>query len=66
MPDYKNLYAYLVGEIDKALTHMDNNDLLEWDHIKRILQNALWEAEERVTGGGGGSAIIPPYTPKRS
>ncbi len=51
MPDYKNLYAYLVGEIDKALTHMDNNDLLEWDHVKRILQNALWEAEERVTGG---------------
>ena len=51
MPDYQNLYAYLVGEIDKALTHMDNNDLLEWDHVKRILQNALWEAEERVTGG---------------
>ena len=51
MPDYKNLYAYLVGEIDKALTHMDKDDLLEWDHVKRILQNALWEAEERVTGG---------------
>ena len=51
MHDYKNMYAYLVGEIDKALTHMDNNDLLERDHVKRILQNALWEAEERVTGG---------------
>ncbi|MDE6933660.1 MAG: hypothetical protein K2P10_05215 [Oscillospiraceae bacterium] len=51
MPDYKNLYAYLVGEVDKALTHMDKDDLLEWDQVKHILQNALWEAEERVTGG---------------
>ena len=46
MPDYKNLYAYLVGEVDKALTHMDKDDLLEWDQVKHILQNALWEAEE--------------------
>lgn len=51
MPDYKKLYAYLVGEIDKALTLMDDNNLLEWDHIKQILQTALWEAEDRASGG---------------
>lgn len=49
MPDYKKLYAYLVGEIDKALTLMDDNNLLEWDHIKQILQTTLWEAEDRAS-----------------
>lgn len=56
MPDYKKLYAYLVGEIDEALTLMDDNDLLEWDHIKQILQTALWEAEDRVSDGEGEAA----------
>ena len=41
MPDYKNLYAYLVGEVDKALTHMDKDDLLEWDQVKHILQKNI-------------------------
>lgn len=53
MPDYKKLYAYLVGEIDEALMLMDDNDLLEWEHIKQILQTALWEAEDRASGGEG-------------
>lgn len=56
MPDYKNLYSYLVGEIDKALTHMDGNDLLEWDHIRQVLQTALWEAEDRASGVEGEEA----------
>lgn len=56
MPDYKKLYAYLVGEIDEALTLMDDNDLLEWDHIKQILQTALWEVEDRASGGEGEAA----------
>lgn len=56
MPDYKNLYSYLVGEIDKALTHMDSNDLLEWDHIRQVLQTALWEAEDRASGVEGEEA----------
>ena len=30
MIDYKKIYAYLVGEVDKALTLMDNDDLLQY------------------------------------
>ena len=48
MPDYKKLYAYLVGEIDEALTILDTGDLLQIDRVKEILQAALLEAEERV------------------
>lgn len=51
MPDYKKLYAYLAGEIDEALTLMDDNDLLQWDRVKQTLQTALWEAEDRVSNG---------------
>lgn len=53
MPDYKKLYAYLVGEIDEALTLMDDHNLLEWDHIRQVLQTALWEAEDRASGVEG-------------
>lgn len=48
MPDYKKLYAYLVGEIDDALTLMEGDDLLQWDKVKNILQTALLEAEDRA------------------
>jgi len=48
MPDYKKVYAYPVGEIDKALTLMDTENLLLFGEIKDILQNALLEAEDRV------------------
>lgn len=41
MDNYKKLYAYLAGEIDEALKLMDDNDLLQWDRVKQILQNAL-------------------------
>ena len=53
MADYKKLYAYLVGEIDAALTLMDNDDLLNWDRVKQTLQTALWEAEDRASNGKG-------------
>ena len=46
MVDYKKLYSYLVCEIDKALTLMDNNDLLQYQQVKIILQNALLTAED--------------------
>ena len=48
MPDYKKLYAYLMGEIDKALTLMDTGDLLVYDEVRKILNTAVLEAEERV------------------
>lgn len=46
MSIYKKLYAYLVGEVDKALTLMDGNDFLQYQNIEGILQNALLTAEE--------------------
>lgn len=48
MPDYKKLYAYLMGEIDKALTLMDTGDLLVYDKVRQILNTAVLEAEERI------------------
>lgn len=48
MPDYKKLYAYLVGEIDKALTLMDTENPFQWENVRAMLQNALLEAEERI------------------
>ena len=48
MPDYKKLYAYLVGEIDNALTLMDTDNLLVFNQVKEKLQAALLEAEDRV------------------
>lgn len=48
MPNYKKLYAYLMGEIDKALTLMDTGDLLVYDKVRQILNTAVLEAEERV------------------
>ena len=46
MVDYKKLYAYLLGELDAALTLMDNDDLLQYQKVKEILQNALLTAED--------------------
>ena len=45
MVEYKKLYAYLLGELDAALTLMDNDDLLQYQKVKEILQNALLTAE---------------------
>ena len=46
MVDYKKLYAYLFGELDKALTLMEYDDLLQYQKVKEILQNALMTAED--------------------
>ena len=46
MVDYKKLYAYLFGELDKALTLMEYDDLLQYQKVKEILQNALVTAED--------------------
>ncbi len=46
MVEYKKLYSYLLVEVDKALTLMDGNDLLQYQNVKKILQNALLTAEE--------------------
>lgn len=51
MTDYKKLYAYLVGEIDEALTMMDTGDLLLYGQVRDKLQAALLEAEDRVISG---------------
>ena len=44
--DYQKLYAYLVGEVDTALTLLDTDDLLQFQRIRDILSNALQTAEE--------------------
>lgn len=46
MEHYKKAYAYLVGEIDKALTILDSGNLLEVGKARDILQAALYEMEE--------------------
>ena len=43
MEQYKKAYAYLVGEIDKALTILDSGNLLEVGKARDILQAALYE-----------------------
>ena len=44
--NYQKLYAYLVGEVDAALTLLDTDDLLQFERIRDILSNALQTAEE--------------------
>ena len=48
MVNYKKHYANLCGTISDALTLMENDDLLQWDKIKTMLQNALTEAEDQI------------------
>lgn len=48
MPDYKKHYAFLLYEMDRALTLMENDDLLQWDAVKEILAKALIDVEARV------------------
>ena len=45
MVDYKKLYAYLLGEVDRALTIMDTGDLLRYGLVREILLNAVQTAE---------------------
>ena len=48
MPDYKKHYAFLIYTIDYALGLMDNDDLLQWDKVKKTLQKALSNVEDAV------------------
>ena len=45
---YRQLYAFLVSQIDDALSLLDTGDLLEIDHVREILSSALETAEKRV------------------
>ena len=42
---YEKLYAYLVGQVDKALTLLDEGDLVKAQPVREILQQALLTAE---------------------
>ena len=48
MESYRQLYAYLVSQIDEALFLLDTGNLLEMDHVREILSSALLEAENRI------------------
>ncbi|MBD5162843.1 MAG: hypothetical protein HDT14_12700 [Oscillibacter sp.] len=50
MGNYKKAYALLLGEIDKALTLLDTDNLLEFDHVREILLHAVQNAEEIFVG----------------
>jgi len=46
MDNYKKAYALLVSEVDKALTILDTDNLLEFAHVRQILADALEAAED--------------------
>ena len=48
MPNYKKHYAFLCSTIDDVLGLMDNDDLLQWDKVKEVLQKALLDVEDAV------------------
>ena len=50
MDHYKKAYDLLVEEIDRALTLLDTDNLLEFSHVREILLNALQDAEEIFVG----------------
>ena len=50
MDNYKKAYTLLVSEVDKALTIMDTDNLLEFGHVKEIPLKALEDAEEIFVG----------------
>ena len=50
MEIYKKAYAYLVGEVDDALTLLDTGNLLEFNRVRDILTTALLEAEDMIVG----------------
>ncbi len=50
MDNYKRAYALLVSEVDKALTILDTDNLLEFKHVRKILYDALQEAEDIFVG----------------
>lgn len=43
---YLKAYARLATGIDNALTIMDTGNLLEFEYVRNVLQEALLDAEE--------------------
>ncbi len=48
--NYKKLYAYLVGEMDEAVTLLESMDLLKVQKAREQLKAALLYAEEQIVG----------------
>lgn len=46
MDKYKKAYAFLLGEVDKALTLLDTDNPLEFEHVREILLHAVQNVEE--------------------
>ena len=43
--NYQKLYAYLAGQVDEALTLLEEGDLVRAGPVKELLQRALLTAE---------------------
>jgi len=50
MDKYRKAYYILMSEIDKALTLLDTEDLMEYDNVRQILYDAMQEVEEIFIG----------------
>ena len=50
MSNYERAYALLVAKVDEALTLLDTDNLLEFAHVRKILFEALQDAEEIFVG----------------
>lgn len=46
----QKLYAYLVGQIDEAVTLLESGDLMKVQQARKLLEAALLHAEERIIG----------------
>lgn len=44
--DYKKLYAFLVGQVDEAITLLETGNLLDMPKAREILKAALLRAED--------------------
>lgn len=44
--NYRKLYSYLVGEVDRALDLLDSDNLLQFYRVREILFNALKTTED--------------------
>ncbi len=45
---YQKLYAYLIGQIDEAVTLLESEDLLKVQQARKLLEAALLHAEEQI------------------
>ena len=49
--DYQKLYAYLEGQVDKALELLEDGDLVKARPVRELLQDALLKTEEMYVEG---------------